>query len=127
MVLPEHGRYNRQTQNAQPPFRLDRARRTLTTDEETSVALSRLEYVFLDLLFENAGRVVGFDLIAESLWGEHRPSASAVKIRLKSLVRRLRDKTGDGIERIDVVIPVRGRGYMVEGDAVGTNAQGDDV
>lgn len=115
--------HHHSSRNAQPRFELNKARRALIIGEGLSVTLSRLEFTFLDLLFTNAGRVVDYDATAQVLWGNGKLGPSAVKSRLKSLVRRLREKLGSDMEAIDVIISVRGRGYLVEGDVVATTAR----
>lgn len=73
--------------------------------DEQPVELTKREYQYLELLTENAGRVVTFSLAEEKIWNEHGCNASHLS---KEMAKRLRQKLGAAAEHIKTV---RGYGY----------------
>jgi two-component system, OmpR family, response regulator len=86
-------------------LRLDPAARALTLDG-ASVAVTPREFDLLQLLLENAGRVLTRRVLEEQLynWGE-AVGSNALEVH----IHHLRKKLGEGLIRT-----VRGVGYMVD-------------
>jgi DNA-binding response OmpR family regulator len=67
--------------------------------------LTRLEFLVLRQLMDNAGRSVSKGRLLASAWGyDYEPASNIVGV----CVRRLRSKLGDGL-----IVTVRGEGYRL--------------
>lgn len=88
-------------------WRLDPARREITSMAGETVLLSSLENQLLDYLVINSGQVVTFDTIIEHLWGPEGGSASMVR----QLVYRLRGKLQSASPHTNQIHTVAGIGY----------------
>jgi two-component system, OmpR family, response regulator QseB len=86
-------------------IQLDPAARTVTKDGQP-LEISRREFVLLQMLLENAGRVLSREQITQSLygWGDDIDS-NALEVH----VHNLRKKFGN-----ESIITIRGVGYMFE-------------
>ena len=73
-----------------------------------TVHLSPMEYHLLDILVRNAGRVLPFDALRASLWGD-APHGDIDY--LKSYIRRLRCKLGDNCDHPHYILTEKGIGY----------------
>lgn len=84
---------------------VDPAARHVTLDGET-VNLSAREYALLELLLENAGRVMSRSRLEEALYGW---DSSVESNSLEVFIHHLRRKLG-----ADLIKTIRGVGYMIE-------------
>jgi DNA-binding response OmpR family regulator len=73
------------------------------------IALTTKEYVMLEYLARNAGRVVGRAELCEHVWDEnHDPFSNAIEV----YINRLRKKVDDGFD-VPMIHTRRGAGYML--------------
>lgn len=75
------------------------------------IPLSSLQYRVLLLLVEHRGQVLSQEDIQQAWEPEVRPSAYCVQCA----VRRLRQKLEDRPHAPEIIVSVRGRGYMIAG------------
>jgi two-component system, OmpR family, response regulator MprA len=87
---------------------LDRAQRSVARDGR-HVSLTRTEYLLLERLMSEAGRVVARDLLIGSVWGSQHPVTAN---SLDAYIRLLRSKV-DGDGRQKLIHTVRGVGYVI--------------
>jgi len=73
--------------------------------------LSNVEYRVLAKLVENAGRTVSHEQLSECI---DRGSAKGSKLRLRSCIRRLRQKIEKDPYLADLITTRRGEGYRFE-------------
>ena len=89
---------------------LDTVSRTLTDNQGNRKALSGAEYGLLELLVENAGRVMSRDWLSKKLRGrEHDPFERSIDIKIS----RLRQIVGDNARSPDIIKTVYGQGYVI--------------
>jgi DNA-binding response OmpR family regulator len=87
------------------PFALDMVRHTVESPAGT-VSLPDREFLLLEALMRNAGRVVSKERLLSTVWGYHfDPRSNVVDV----YVRRLRAKLGS-----DAIGTFRGKGYRLE-------------
>ena len=84
------------------PVHIDRER-YLVTARGREVHLTYLEFNALWAIAEQEGRVVSYERLAETLWGDDAPDA---RRRLAVIVSRVRSKLGDEAGVIDTVTRV---------------------
>jgi DNA-binding response OmpR family regulator len=94
-----------------PPFRVDRAARTVERNGER-LALTDKEYVLAEFLFLNAGRVVSRQHLLEAVWGRDAKSNTRT---VDTHISRLRGKLGLGGAAGWQVVAVHQFGYRLEG------------
>lgn len=87
---------------------LDRTTREVMRSGQ-HIALTRTEYLLLERLMRDAGRIVPREILLESIWGAHRP---VTENSLDAYVRLLRSKV-DVNGRQKLIHTVRGVGYMI--------------
>ncbi|MBI4310277.1 MAG: response regulator transcription factor [Chloroflexi bacterium] len=75
------------------------------------VKLSPTEFKMLELLVQNAGKVVTRDTLIKNIWGMDPAAADAYLIKLH--IQHLRKKMGDNGVQPKFIITVRGFGYKV--------------
>jgi len=90
---------------------IDRERYLVTVSGEP-VPLTFMEFNALWAIVAQAGRVVTYDALAETLWGAPVPHA---RRRLAVIISRIRAKLGDAADVIDTVTRV---GYRLTPVAV---------
>jgi len=92
-------------------LRLDRGTRTVDRNGQ-HIYLSRTEYLLLERLISEAGKVVPRELLIESVWGaEHQVTDNS----LDAFVRLVRNKL-EGNGRQKLIHTVRGVGYMIRAE-----------
>ena len=94
---------------------LDEPRRECRVDGE-NIAVSAKEWDFLWLLYQQAGRLVSYDVIKRTVWSERPPlpgdQAPDVNMdEINTLIYRLRRKLG---AQADLIRTVRGQGCMLD-------------
>ena len=78
------------------------------------ISLTRKEYLLLELLLRNAGRVLRRDTIINTVWGTYEGVENNT---LDVFIKHLRNKVDDG-HRVKLIHTVRGFGYCLrEGEA----------
>jgi len=90
---------------------LDRSTRAVIRDGQ-NVSLTRTEYLLLERLMREAGKVVPRELLIESVWGDGHPVTDN---SLDVFVRLLRNKV-DGNGRRKLIHTVRGVGYVIRAE-----------
>jgi DNA-binding response OmpR family regulator len=90
---------------------LDRIRHEVERDGQ-HISLTRTEYLLLERLMREAGKVVPRQLLIESVWGEGPPVTDN---SLDVFVRLLRNKV-EGNGRQKLIHTVRGVGYVVRAE-----------
>lgn len=88
-------------------LRLDTARHEVTRNGR-EISLTLKEFELLQLLMENAGRVLTRDAILNAVWGYNYAGESRT---LDMHIRSLRQKLGSGSDRNGLISTVRGIGY----------------
>jgi two-component system copper resistance phosphate regulon response regulator CusR len=87
---------------------IDAAGHRVTRDGQP-ISLTSKEYVMLEYLARNAGRVVGRAELCEHVWDEnHDPFSNAIEV----YVNRLRKKVDEGFEE-PLIHTRRGAGYLL--------------
>jgi DNA-binding response OmpR family regulator len=76
---------------------------------DTAIALSRTEFVLLELLMRNAGRVVTRARLVDALWGHERDVQSNT---LDVFIRQLRSKI-EPVGSVKLLHTIRGIGYCL--------------
>jgi len=76
---------------------------------KSAITLTRTEFVLLETLMSNAGRVVTRDRLIEAVWGNQREVESNT---LDVYVRQLRSKI-EPPGRVKLIQTVRGVGYVM--------------
>ena len=95
-------------------LRLDRqSKRVLVGSVEIDPPLSPAQYRFLELLFEQAGKVRSRDEIVAAVWAEAEKEG-VTEQAIDALVRRLRDRLAEFEPSRQYVITVRGHGFRLE-------------
>ncbi|MBI4202931.1 MAG: response regulator transcription factor [Chloroflexi bacterium] len=79
--------------------------------QDQAVKLSPTEFKMLELLVQNAGKVVTRDTLIKSIWGMDPAAADSYLIKLH--IQHLRKKLGDNGTQPKFIITVRGFGYKV--------------
>jgi two-component system alkaline phosphatase synthesis response regulator PhoP len=94
--------------------RIDFERREVGFDDGQTIVLSELEARVLEYLSVNRGRAVARDELLSRVWGvDPRNSATrTVDMTVARLREQLRDQAGEGGVN-EVIITVRGKGYML--------------
>ena len=91
-------------------WRLDRVRREITTPSGQEVTLSRSEFIILEMLVENTGRIVRRDHLLEYA----RASGRDVNERVMDVqISRLRRKLSQDDSK-ELIVTVRGEGYLFD-------------
>ena len=81
---------------------------------EERISLTRKEYLLLELLLRNAGRVLRRETIINTVWGTHEEVENNT---LDVFIKHLRNKVDDG-HKVKLIHTVRGFGYCLrEGEA----------
>ena len=95
---------------------VDFARHEIRFDDGESCQLSEREIDLLNYLASNAGRAISREEILRRVW---RIDASGVETRTIDMhVARLREKLRDASGKPQVLVTVRGKGYMFSGSEV---------
>ena len=79
--------------------------------QDQAVKLSPTEFKMLELLMQNAGKVVTRDTLIKTIWGMDPAAADAYLVKLH--IQHLRKKLGDNGIQPKFIITVRGFGYKV--------------
>ena len=91
-------------------WRLDRVRREITTPGGREVALSRNEFVMLEVLMENAGRIVRREQLLERTRVSGRDANErAMDVQISRLRRKLSE---DGSQ--ELIVTIRSEGYLFD-------------
>jgi DNA-binding response OmpR family regulator len=96
-----------------PAGRVDFARSEITFDDGERVELSEREQQLLRYLVKHAGRTVPRQELLENVWQIDARGVSTRTIDMH--VARLREKLRDNSDNPQVLVTVRGRGYMLAG------------
>lgn len=88
---------------------LSKEKKSVIKDGET-IPLTYTEYMILELLASNKGRIYSLDDIYEKIWGENAVGDSSIMVHIKNL----RKKTGDNSRNPKYIKTAWGRGYYVE-------------
>ncbi|GLK47234.1 DNA-binding response regulator [Brevundimonas intermedia] len=91
-------------------WRLDRVRREITTPSGQEVSLSRSEFVMLEMLVENAGRIVRREqLLAHARAAGRDVNERAMDVQISRLRRKLNEEDSK-----ELIVTVRGEGYLFD-------------
>ena len=88
------------------------ARRVLVMDKEIDPPLSAAQFTLLQVLYEQAGKVVSRPEIIESVWSSI--AEGVTEQALDALVRRLRDRLSEVDPGWEYIITVRGHGLRLD-------------
>ena len=92
-------------------FRAFHAVRPLTRSDGTRLPIPQREAELLRYLAEHAGRAVSRDELLQKVWGLDPRGVHTRTVDMA--VARLRETLGDDPSRSQVVVTVRGKGYML--------------
>ena len=98
------------TETPIPGGRADFARREVTFEDGERTELSEREVELLRYLVQNSGRAIGRDELLSNVWGIS-PRGTATRT-IDMHVARLRDKLRDNSLHPQILLTVRGKGYM---------------
>jgi DNA-binding winged helix-turn-helix (wHTH) protein len=87
--------------------------RTWILNQELDPPLSRLQYKFLSLLSDSAGRVISRTEVINHVWGAQE-AIGVTDQALDALARRLRDRLAENDPHHEYIITVRGQGFRLE-------------
>lgn len=91
-------------------WRLDRVRREITTPNGHEVVLSRSEFIMLEMLVENAGRIVRREqLLEHARLGGRDVNERAMDVQISRLRRKLNEEDSK-----ELIVTVRGEGYLFD-------------
>lgn len=91
-------------------WRLDRVRREITTPSGQEVVLSRSEFVMLEMLVENAGRIVRREhLLQHSRAAGRDVNERAMDVQISRLRRKLTEDDSK-----ELIVTIRGEGYLFD-------------
>ena len=94
-------------------LRLDqRSRRVWIRDQEIQPTLSRPQFILLNLLYENEGRLVTRQDIISAVWKDQEADGVSEQA-LDALVRRLRDRIASIDKKHQYILTVRGHGLRL--------------
>ena len=79
-------------------------------ESEKTIQLTNKEYQLLKLFLENRGRILTFDVLSESVWGENYYDYENT---LMVHIRRLREKIEEKPSEPAFLITVKGLGYRM--------------
>ncbi|MDO4396334.1 MAG: response regulator transcription factor [Clostridia bacterium] len=88
---------------------LSKEKKSVIKDGET-IPLTYTEFMILELLASNKGRIYSLDDIYEKIWGDNAVGDSSIMVHIKNL----RKKTGDNSRNPKYIKTAWGRGYYVE-------------
>ncbi|KAK0361159.1 hypothetical protein LTR94_024439 [Friedmanniomyces endolithicus] len=89
-------------------WRLDRVRREITKPSGEEVILSRSEFIMLEMLVENAGRIVRREqLLEHARAGGRDVNERAMDVQISRLRRKLNEEDAK-----ELIVTVRGEGYL---------------
>jgi len=77
---------------------------------QREIELTRTEGYILHQLMKNAGRVVAYSALAESIWGEDYPGATD---SIRVYIRRLREKIEVDSDQPQIILTKAGIGYLL--------------
>ena len=77
------------------------------------IKLTNNEYRLFNLLMENTGKPLSRIMIFENIWG-YKPERSVDTRVIDVLISRLRSKTEDNPSQPDLILTIRGKGYMFQ-------------
>jgi DNA-binding response OmpR family regulator len=97
--------------------RVDFDRREVVRDDGATAVLSEREAELLRYLVQNRGRAIGRNEILQRVWG--LPSGDLATRTIDMHVVHLREKLADPPDAPQVIVTVRGKGYMLAGDRGG--------
>ena len=80
-------------------------------DKNREISLTHKEFQLLKLFLENRGRILTFDLLSESVWGENY---YGYENTLMVHIRKLREKIEENPSSPRYLITVKGLGYRLE-------------
>ncbi len=98
-------------------FSVDFERRELQGPRGVRTSLTEAEVAILSLMVENPGRAVSREEILGRLWGVFGSRSSSRTVDMH--VARLRAKLGDDGSQPELILTVRGKGYMLGGAGAG--------
>ncbi|MBL8045401.1 MAG: FHA domain-containing protein [Anaerolineales bacterium] len=102
-------------------LRLDSAaRRVWVAEAEVEPPLSAPQFRFLELLYENAGRVCTREEVINAVWPDEA-GAGVTEQAIDALVRRVRDRLAELDPEHQYVATVRGHGFRLDNVAEGEN------
>ena len=84
----------------------------LKNDKE--VYLTRLEFIFLDLLLNNRGKAVSYEEIYQYLWPNKSEYNYNIQVRISNLVFLVRKKIENDPKKPIFIKTIRSIGYMFE-------------
>lgn len=91
-------------------WRLDRVRREITKPSGEEVILSRSEFIMLEMLVENAGRIVRREqLLEHARAGGRDVNERAMDVQISRLRRKLNEEDAK-----ELIVTVRGEGYLFD-------------
>jgi DNA-binding response OmpR family regulator len=93
-----------------PEGQIDLARAEVTFDDGTRVELSEKERELIEYLAKNSGRAISRDELLQRVW-QLSPRGLATRT-IDMHVMRLREKLRDNTAEPQIVLTVRGQGYM---------------
>ena len=79
-------------------------------DRGRTISLTNKEYQLLKLFMENRGRILTFDVLSESVWGENYIDYENT---LMVHIRKLREKIEEKPSEPAFLITVKGLGYRM--------------
>jgi len=95
-------------------LRLDSAaRRVWVSEQEVEPPLSAPQFRFLELLYENAGRVCTREEVINAVWPDEA-GAGVTEQAIDALVRRVRDRLAELDPEHQYVATVRGHGFRLD-------------
>jgi hypothetical protein len=98
--------------------------RTWILNQELDPPLSVLQYKFMSLLSDSAGRVISRSEVINYVWGTQE-AIGVTDQALDALVRRLRDRLAEKDPQHDYIITVRGQGFRLDNPPFTGNLVGD--
>ena len=97
--------------------------RTWVLNRELAPHLSGLQFRFLVLLTESAGRVISRSEVIRSVWGTQE-SVGVTDQALDALVRRIRERISEIDSQHKYIITVRGQGYRLDNPPFNSSISG---
>lgn len=98
----------------EPGIRLDTgSRRVWVTGREISPPLSPAQYRFLELLYENEGKIIGREEVVSAVWREEE-SEGVSEQAIDALARRLRERIAEIDPNSTYIVTVRGHGFRLD-------------
>jgi hypothetical protein len=90
-----------------------RSRRVWVMENEILPPLSVSQFKLLEILYEHQGRVVGREMLIQTIWGDEF-AVGVSEQALDALIRRLRDRLAALDSTHNYIVTVRGHGLRLE-------------